>query len=379
MQPTQLARPFMLAFAACALAISAQAQISVTSPSNNSTVSMPVWLRAHASSCAGSTNMTLFEYSIGNSAFSTPGITNYDIDTTDYRLSSQPSPGSQYVIHYKAWSDKGACTPVDVTVNVSGAATHSAQNVDDVGNAASWNPNPCPSQNNTSGLTGWFWQWDAGTAQCTLGDSNTYLVGSGSPNIDGQSRIFYVDWKATNGGTPGERYSETFGNDVSATNVVYDTYIYITDPQNIQDLEMDTNQVWDSSGDVVIFGIQCGADKNGNKTWQYTTNTGTNAKPVDTWNPTTLPCNPQDATQWAPNTWHHVQLVAQHDSSGNATYEEITLDGKSQTLSEGGYDSFGVGWPAGNLLLNLQIDGINNGGNEATVTAYIDGMTMIWW
>ena len=364
-----------LACVVCALVISASAQITITSPTTGSTVSMPVWLRAHASSCNGSANMTGIGYSINNSPFITWGTNLTDIDTTDYRFASQPSPGAQYTIQFKAWSDKGACQAVPVVVNVSGPVTTTKTNVDQNPNDQGWNPLACPNTNSTANATNWFWQWDSGTARCTYSDSSTYIAPSGSPSIDGTSRLFYVDWTSWAPNTsPGERSSELFGNDAAATHFVYDTYIYLNDPTHIQNLEMDTNQVYNSSGDVLIYGLQC-AHSSGS--WEYTINKGTKALPQDTWVPSTLACDPW---KWTPKSWHHVQLVV-HRVNENAYYDSITWDGKTTSLTSSGPSAFGLKWlPEGNLLLNFQIDGVPTAvGNGANATLYIDGMTMIYW
>jgi hypothetical protein len=44
-----------------------------------------------------------------------------------------------------------------------------------------------------------------------------------------------------------------------------------------------------------------------------------------------------------------------------------------------GNSSFSLNWnPIGNLLLNFQLDGIDNSGKEATITAYIDKFNVSW-
>lgn len=362
-----------------AFGIGASAQITVTSPTNGTTVSMPVALQASVSSCDGSTDMTAFGYSINSSPFITWSSSHTSMDTTDYRLASQPSPGAQYTIRFKAWSSAGQCPEVDEVVHVSGPATTTVSNVNEDPNANGWNPEPCPSQNNTSGLAAstWFWQWDSGTAQCTNGTTNTYMAPSGSPSQDSESRLFYTEWQSTtSGGEPGERYSNRYASGAtSATNFVYDTYFYSTDPQNIANLEMDTNDVMDSNGDVVILGLQCvhSAD-----TWEYTLNTGSLTDPHDQWevpNPK-VACDPEAL---AANTWHHLQLAAHRDASGNVYYDSITVDGTTTNVSWSGFDEFGIKWSPGDLILNYQVDGIYNGGQEATATTYLDGMTMIYW
>ena len=112
------------ALAVCALVTSASAQISVTSPLDGSTKSMPIWMRANVSQCNGDSNLTLFGYSIDESPFLTPGKSNTTIDSIDYRLSS---PGT-YQVHSKAWSKSGQCTGVQSTVTVTGPTTTTARN-----------------------------------------------------------------------------------------------------------------------------------------------------------------------------------------------------------------------------------------------------------
>jgi hypothetical protein len=326
-----------LACVVCALGISASAQITITSPTNGSSVPMPVWLRAHVSQCNGNTNMTGFGYSIGDSPFITWGVTNFDIDTTDYRLSS---PGT-YLIHFKAWSSGGQCTVADSTVTVTGPTTASNPNAD--------------------ADTNWKWVFDTGTGGTASG-STTYPVAS--PSQDSHSRQFTMTY--TNGG--GMRGSTSFGTDVNATNFVYDTYVYLTNPANVQNVEMDTNQVWNQNGDVLIMGLQCAA---GSGTWEFTTN----ISGATHWNPSNVACNPQT---WTANTWHHIQLVQHRDGSGNVFYDSVTVDGRKTAFSNAfGNSSYSLRWsPPGNLVLNFQLDGK---GASGSITAYTDGLTMIWW
>ncbi len=320
----------------CALIISASAQITVTSPTNGSTVPMPVWVRAHNAGCNGN-SPNAFGYSIGSSPFITWGITDLDIDATDYRMNS---PGT-YTVHFKGWANGTLCPVVDSNVTVNGPASTNDDQID--------------------ADTNWLWVHDTGTGGTATG-TTTYPVAS--PAQDGHSRKFTMSY--TSGG--GMRGSTSFATDQAATHFVYDAYVYLTDPASVLNVEMDTNQVWDANGDVLIFGLQC-AGATG--FWQYTTNVSGKTH----WNNTTLACNPQN---WTANTWHHVQLAVHRDGSGNAFYDSIIFDGKTTNLSGvNGNSSFSLGWsPPGNLVLNFQIDGK---GASGSITAYVDGLTEIYW
>jgi hypothetical protein len=66
--------------------------------------------------------------------------------------------------------------------------------------------------------------------------------------------------------------------------------------------------------------------------------------------------------------------------SGNVYYDSVTLDGKTtQFYGMYGNSSRSGPWAQGVLSLNFQLDGINHGEKETTITAYTDGFTMIYW
>src|SRR5262245_58018418 len=57
------------------------ANITVASPVNGTTVSSPVWIRAHNVGCNGLAP-TAFGYSLDSSSTLVKGVTVYDVDTT---------------------------------------------------------------------------------------------------------------------------------------------------------------------------------------------------------------------------------------------------------------------------------------------------------
>ena len=73
----------------------------------------------------------------------------------------------------------------------------------------------------------------------------------------------FVTWYGDKGG---ERYHLTFGHDTEATHFVYEANVYLVDPAEVENVEMDMNQVM-ADGRTVIFGTQCAAHS---KSWEYT-------------------------------------------------------------------------------------------------------------
>ena len=320
--------------AVCLLAASAFGQITVTSPANNSTVPMPVQLTASFAGCGGASSG--FGYSIGNSPFITWGASNSSINSSDYRL----TPGT-YVIHFKGWTGGTLCE-TNVNVTVTGPSTTTVPNIE---------------LNSTYNYVS-----DSGTGGSASG---TTSIVSGSPCQDSQCRDFTMSY--SNGG--GMRWSTSFGTNSSdsATHFIYDTYLYFTNPTDVENVEMDTNQVYDSAGDVLIFGTQCaGTDSK----WQYTTDT--NGK--DTWNDSAIAC--KTPSTWSANNWHHVQ-IAVHRVGAVAHYDTVTFDGTTYNLNDSGNSSFALAWALGDLVLNFQIDG--KGSSGSIPTFYADGLTEIYW
>jgi hypothetical protein len=186
------------------------------------------------------------------------------------------------------------------------------------------------------------------------------------PSLSGTARQFVTT--TTNYG--GERYSVLFGTDATATNFLYDGWIYLAGPTTgIANIEMDLNQVM-PNGQTVIFGFQCDGWSG---TWDYTANTGTPTKPVDTWQHSNQTCNPKN---WTANAWHHVQISYSRDSAGNATYKTVWLDGNRQDLNVTVPAAFALGWgPA--LLTNFQVDGSSSTSSASTI--YLDNLTIYRW
>ena len=208
------------------------------------------------------------------------------------------------------------------------------------------------------------WQADADSAGTGSASGASGIISN--PALSGTARQFKTSY--TNGGS--ERFYTTFGADAQATHFLYDGYVYIASPSNdVANIEMDTNQVI-ANGDTVIYGFQCDGYS---KTWDYTANQGTPTSPNDVWVHSSATCNPQS---WSANAWHHVQISYSHDNSGNVTYESVSLDGVQQTINATVNSAFALGWGAGALLTNFQIDGM---GTSGTTTVYLDNLKIYRW
>jgi hypothetical protein len=205
----------------------------------------------------------------------------------------------------------------------------------------------------------WSFEKDGGTPGSGRG-STAYPATT--PSYD-DAREFYMTY-AAHGGV---RWHVSFAHDPNATHFVYDTYVYLTDPAQVANIELDMNQVM-SNGKTVVYGTQCSSYT---KTWEYTIASGNSYH----WKSSNVGCNPKT---WAAKTWHHVQIASHRDGSGNVTYDWVNVDGAHKVLSGAyGNSARSLGWAKGDLLVNFQLDGANSG--SGSITAYIHKMTIFRW
>jgi hypothetical protein len=336
MKALSLLAPALLVSAAPAFA-----NVTVSSPVNGALVVSPFTLAATASPCSAQP-IAAMGYSFDNSSNTTI------VNGTSVNAHVTGVAGA-HILHIKSWGNQGASCVANIAISIL----------------------PSPSAivpSNAVAVTGihtlktWQAAFDSGTG-------NGSAIGTmgliGSPSVSGTAREFLTTY--TNFG--GERYSALFGSDSTATNFLYDTWMYLASPTNdIANIEMDLNQVM-SNGQTVIFGFQC----NGwSGTWDYTTNAGTPQTPKDLWLHSTSSCNPR---AWTTNTWHHVQIQFSRDNQGNVTYRSVWFDGAEQVINAKVPSAFALGWgPA--LLTNFQVDGI---GGTGSAIVYLDNLTVYRW
>ncbi len=325
------------------IAAPAFANVTVSSPANNTEVSSPFQLSAWAAPCSGQP-IAAMGYSFDNS-WDTTIVKSTSVQT------KVVSGTGVHVLHVKSWGNQGAACVTDVSITVTPPP------------AGPVVPSEAISVSNIQGLNNWRAAYD--TATGSAGGSMGAMELMNSPSRTGQARAFATSF--SNFG--GERYFVSFGDDTQATNFLYDGWVYIPGTAaQIANVEMDMNQTM-PNGQTVIFGFQCDG---WSRTWDYTANNGTPQRPVDTWIHSQAPCN---VHTWATDTWHHVQVSYSRDDDGNVTYKSVWLDDVQQSINATVPSAFALGWgPV--LLTNFQIDGATVSGSSVV---YLDDLTIYRW
>jgi hypothetical protein len=208
--------------------------------------------------------------------------------------------------------------------------------------------------------TAWEWEHDNDTKGWSTGHSTFPIYPDGHSGLPGRQ---FVTSYGNNGG---QRYHLSFGHDVAATHFIYEANVYLVDPAQVANVEMDMNQVM-ADGRTVIFGTQCSAHS---KSWEYTyvNSTGTH------WHPSNIRCNPHD---WGTKKWHKVQIAYHRDDDGNVTYDWVGFDGVYTDFQKATvFSAEALHWSRGELLLNFQIDGAHKNG---IMDAYLNNLAVFRW
>jgi hypothetical protein len=319
--------------------IPAFAGVIVNTPANNSQVGSPFSLSAYTSLCGGQ-QVSATGYSLdsspNNTIFKAPSITT----------TVSASTGG-HVLHVKAWGVSGAACVTDVAITVA---------------TSSMVPSYASSVSSLQTLSNWTAIHYTGTP----GSSSGWSGITSSPSRSGAARQFTMSYSYYGG----DRYSASFGDDESASNFIFDTWVYVPSPNSgLENLELDMNQVI-SGGQTVLYGMQCDGWSN---TWDIAVNKGDTWHPYNAWAHTSAPCNIRN---WSTNTWHHVQLSYSRNDTGWITYKSVTLDGVQQNINTTVLGAYNLGW-APILLVNVQLDGSSSGSSSATV--FLDNLTIYRW
>jgi hypothetical protein len=134
----------------------------------------------------------------------------------------------------------------------------------------------------------------------------------------------------------------------------YDVYFYGGNLALSQAIEFDINQFFDNMG--FIFGHECRIA--GGNEWDVWDNASAH------WIPTGIPCNPVS------NSWNHVTIKVQRNSSNQLVYQSITMNGVTTNLNW----TYGAGSAPGwwGITINYQMDGNSK---ESPYTVMLDELT----
>jgi hypothetical protein len=324
---------------------SGSSTISVSSPAKGASVTSPFALSATASTCESQSVATM-GYSLDSSS---------DTTVVDGKaVNAEVTAGSgAHTLHVKAWG-KGVSCDADVAITVKGGSSPPTTGGPSIASDA-------VSVSEIQTLGDWKATHDTGGP----GSSSGSMSIVSSPSLSDHARKFVTQYSKEGD----ERYSATFGDDTSATNFVYDGWVYVAgSAKDVANLEMDLNQVM-PNGQTVIYGFQCDGYSG---TWAYSENKGTPTKPSVQWVPSKAKCNVRD---WSTNTWHHVQVSYSRSSTGKVTYKAVWLDGVEQSVNVTVLSAFALGWSP-TLSTNFQVDGV---GSSGSTTLYLDKLIVYRW
>ena len=325
--------------------------VTVSTPAKGATVGSPFTLAATSSTCSSQ--------AVGTMGYSLDSSSNTTVVNAE-KIDMQVSAGSgTHTLHVKSWGVKGSSCDADVVVTVNGGSNPPSGGGG--GSGGPYIPPYASSVSNLQTLSDWRAAHDTGGP----GGSSGAMAIVGSPSRSGHARRLIT--KFWNNGD--ERYSATFGDDINASNFVYDAWVYIAAPSNrIANLELDLNQVM-GNGQTVIYGFQCDGYAG---RWDFAENKGSPTHSIAHWISTYAPCNPRS---WSTYVWHHVQISYSRNYAGRVTYKAIWFDGKESAINATVPSAFALGWGP-QMSINFQVDGTGSSGSS---TVYVDNLTVYRW
>ncbi len=322
--------------------------VSVSSPSNNSTVSSPVNFKATATtSCSkGVSSMGIY---------TAPGVLAYTVNgaSMNYNL---PLAAGKYNTVVEEWDGCGgaATTPVTITVGSGGGGGSSFSNLQHSGGWAGYgqraptfvNCSPSPCDNITFSMTqnikspsmsGEATQmYLAGSQGYGDGFWNNHLIGDGSSQ-----------------GMPDSNHTLV----PTLHNFTYDVYFWGGNLGLSQAVEFDINQFVNNQS--FIWGHECRIA--GGNEWDVWDNLN------QRWVPTGVSCYPNS------NSWNHLTIQVQRTSSNQLLYQSLTLNGKTSTLNQHYNPGSAVGWYG--VTINYQEDGNSS---QSPYSVYLDELTFTY-
>ncbi|HLH06032.1 MAG TPA: hypothetical protein VKW78_02210 [Terriglobales bacterium] len=240
-------------------------------------------------------------------------------------------PTGTHNLEVIATDSKGNEASTSVSVNVTGVASQTVTNIQNIPN---WEP--------CSALYGPTTPRAGQICAAGLGNaSSTMTEGVSNPSLSGSSAHFTLA-----GSTPysNELYTQNLGGGDTPTHFVYDLYFMIDKPNAPQALEFDVNQTINDTR--WVFGTECNF-KTGKAVGEWDVWDG-----VKGWQPTSAPCAVFPANQW-------IHLVWTFERAGNQVhYVSLQVDNNTYPLDL--YYSNQPNWSMGQINVAFQMDGDAN-------------------
>lgn len=354
--------------------------VAVAAPSLSSGLPGTFNLSATAPTCGGQTT-TLMGYGVDSGSVTTVSATS--INTL---VESGDTSGS-HILRVKGFAGSLYCEtdiPFSITGGIAAASgaslyTSSSSSYPYAGieSAANYTGtySACSSGSGNAGANQspyiglWQTQPDCGTPGTKSSVSTTFPVTTPFYGLNSSSRKFAFTYASQYGGVRWFNQLADNSSANSATNFLYDLYLYIAPGSNVGAVELDLNHA-SPANNLYLIGVQCYAA--GGK-WQVTVK-------GSGWVNTDIPCTSSEVSTGG---WHHLQVLTSHDASPgtNISYKEVAIDGKVTLLtcnSGGACESTeqSTSW-AESVGPNFQLDGGTSGGGS--VTAYVSNFNIWYW
>src|ERR1700680_1056671 len=328
------------------LAISAFANVSVSSPTNGATVNSPVHYVATATTTCSKGVASMGIYVDNNLVYVVNG------EKMDHNQSI--SSGKHHTV-VEEWDRCGGATYTPVDITVKGGGGNVLQHLQASGGWKSWGElppgygicsYPCP------GVT---WSMQQGIKSPSLsGDATRFNIGGTKPYAD----VLWSNPLIGQGSTQGLPDS---GHTLLPTlhNFTYDVYFYPTNLGVTQVLEFDISMYFNGLG--LIWGNQCNIL--GGHVWDIWDNL------KQQWVSTGVACNPVN------NAWNHLTIQVQRESDNSLLFQSITLNGVTNNINR----KYPPGSAPGSwwgITVNYQMDGNDQ---MASNTTFLDNFTFIYW
>ena len=328
--------------------------VSISSPSNGSTVGSPV----HFVATAGSTSCSKGIASMG--IYKAPYQLAYTVKGTKLDTYLSLSAGN-YTANVTEWDYCGGASTKAVSFTVSGSATPKTATTG-------------KTFYNVQASGGWSGHGELppGYSMCSScsGLSWSMAQNVGSPSMDGKATKYsiagthaYADVLWNNhligdGSSQGvSDSSHTLVNNLH--NFTYDAYFYGSNLALAENIEFDIGQFF--NGMQFMFGTQCQV-VNGHVWGVWDSAHGR-------WISTSIPCKPNS------NAWNHVIIQFQRTSDNHLLYKSFTLNGVTHTLNWAyGHASAPSNWWG--VAVNFQLDGNYN---MSDYSVYVDKLNVSYY